>query len=279
MARRGAETIGMQPLMISAFQHGRSHLKGAVLCAGMVHPSFRQQGVFKRLIAAALEEAWRVGADFAVTMPNARSYPAFLKFGWHDLGERTLLAAPAFVPAGRYRAGDGYRTSVVEHFGADAGTFSDACATADAAVTQQRTNEWLQWRFDGNPLGKYLKTECRDAAGSLAGLAVGRIIRRGPVNIGLIVETVSHPGLPARQLLSRLSAELRQQGASVVATVVSTPAPAAVFSSLGFWRIPARVAPKRFYTVWHPRPDDAVPGRIPKIISGWRLTLADWDGV
>ena len=279
IARRGTMAVGMQPLTIAPFQLGNAVLKGAVLFAGMVHPSFRRQGLFRTLVSVALEEAWRLGADLAVTMPNARSYPAFVKAGWRDLGERALLAAPAFVPAARHRAGGEYQTSVVEHFGPDAGTFSGESAAADAALTPQRTDQWLRWRFDGNPMGKYVKTECRDAAGDLKGLAAGRIIRRGPMRIGVIVESVSRPGPAACALLAGLSNELRRQGASGVAAVASTPALAAALSAIGLWRIPRRLAPKRFYTVWHPRPGEAEPGRIPSSIAAWHLTLADWDGI
>ena len=103
MARRGAETIGMQPLMISAYQHGKAQLKGAVLCAGMVHPSFRRQGVFRRLIAAALEEAWRLGADFAVLGPvrATPSHPERAPLGWEGFLDAARGAAmPVFTLGG-----------------------------------------------------------------------------------------------------------------------------------------------------------------------------------
>lgn len=278
-ARRGGRVVGMQPLMLTQFRKGTTNLEGAVLCGGMVHPDCRRQGLFRTLVSAALDEAWRLGADFSLTMPNDRSYPAFLKLGWRDLGERSLLVAPLFGSSRNRRGGDGYRVGLVAQLGTDAVTLCRGLAEQAGTLSHEQSGDWLAWRFDGNPLAEYLKVECRGSSGRLAGIAVGRIVRRGLMRIGVIVEMVSEPGLPERRLVAGLVRELRRQGARLVATVMTPGEGARRLSSLGFRRVPRFLAPKRFFTVWHPGPDASKSRAVPELVSDWHLTLADWDGI
>ena len=189
------------------------------------------------------------------------------------------MAAPAFVVERRGGSGEAYRIERVERFGEDAGELCEDLAERTAAITPERTNAWLRWRFEGNPLGEYLKVECRNSAGKLTGIAAGRSVSVGPVRVGLVVEATSEPGVAADRLVSGLVGALRRPGALLVAAVVSHRDLVDQLSPLGFWRVPRLVASKRFYTVWHPGPNEARSRLVPPRISEWRLALADWDGI
>jgi hypothetical protein len=167
----------------------------------------------------------------------------------------------------------------VRQFGADAATFCRGEEEKAGTLSRERSDGWLGWRFEGNPLAEYLKVECRDSSGKLAGIAVGRIVRRGLFRVGVIVEVILQSGLAGRALVSGLVRELRRKGAQLVATVVSSGEIARSLSGLGFRKVPAYLAPKRFFTVWHPGPDAARSPLVPGRLSDWHLTLADWDGI
>ena len=56
----------------------------------MVHPDFRGQGIFMKILKFAAEDLQKSGQALIYGYANGNSYPGFLKFGFSDLGRINL---------------------------------------------------------------------------------------------------------------------------------------------------------------------------------------------
>lgn len=298
------EIVGLRPMAVfDYFLRGES-IKGGLFSAVMVHPDYRRQGIFSRLVEACAQEAWRRGAAFVHTMPNDVSYPGFVKLGWHDPGDRTLLVRPldvaaifgkkvgphwlaatlAFLPqAGlslsRPRAKWDFVIDQVESFDDAAEALASRVAKELNGIVLQRTRRWLNWRFKSNPWNRYQRFAATSRRGDLVGFAVTNTENRSGLRVGYVVELIADSSDARRALIEAATSSLRQQGAALVATVVSDPELAQAFRRQRFFMVPQKLSPKRFHTVYQPRPGCAGDFESVRAISAWYQTLGDWDGI
>jgi GNAT superfamily N-acetyltransferase len=273
LARRKDTIVGMQPVRIDAFRRGALPLTGAALEGAMVHPAWRGAGVFTRLVSLALEEAWSRGASFAYTMPNEKSYPALARSGWSDLGERAVLVAPSW-PMSRAQGDSDALVRVVSRFvgdgmGAPAADTGDLVAVHDAA--------WRAWRY-ANPEARYTLVEASAANGRAAGIAAGRVRSLGPLQVGVVMESGGEEP-ERRAALAKLRRLLRREGAVLCVAVVSASAQQHELARCGFRKLHPRLVPRRFRTVWRPRPGARAEDGPPVDGASWHLSLGDWDGL
>lgn len=279
LARVGSQPVGMQPVSFFPFRHSCGIVTGAVLTGAMVSPGQRGKGIFRALVNASLQEAWRLGAHFVATMPNELSYQAFRKFGWTDLGERTLLRAPWRCPGGISRQYEHLKLRVVDTIdSAEVERVLQGCL-ADREFSQERDGSWLKWRYRGNPLSSYVLLECRDRDGALRSLAVGTVRKWKRIPVGFLVDVLGTPGEATSRVAWELSVEIRRRGALFVLTVISGRCLRKDLAAAGFREAPGLLVSRRFRTVFISRPDVALGERPPASIDDWRLTLADWDGI
>lgn len=263
VAREGSRPVGMQPISFFPYRQGNGILRGGVLAGGMVSPNARRRGVFRELVTSSVEEAWREGAAFVTTMPNARSYPAFRAFGWSDPGLRTLMVAR--------RARQSPARSLVK--------VPEPEEAENPPFAPERDSAWSRWRFHGNPLSEYVTVGTGESAASDLGFAVGTIRNLRGIAIGFLVDVVGRRGGATAHAASLLVAELRTRGAAVVLAVVAGRHLRQDLRDAGFHAIPPILSPRRFRMVFLPRPGIPASECPPASIDDWMLTLADWDGI
>lgn len=302
----GDQIIGMQPMAFFRHTLCGKPINGAVLTGVMVHPDHRRKGIFRNLIKACVEAAWRDGIEFVTTMPNDLSYPGFMKLGWLDPGARTLLVRPLdLVAVAQNKVRPSWLGSVtavlpqivvqvtspgsfssnlavlsVDRFDAVAADdLAKRLAAASKGLALWRDGLWLNWRYVANPLINYKRFEARLDGKSLCGVAVTTMETRKDVRVGYIVELVGETSETRRALISTAVQQLKKDGAQIVLTVFSEPASITDLCQQGFYRVPKYLSPKTFYTVYKPHPDKLELLAPLKKIENWQQTLGDWDGI
>lgn len=303
VAEAGGRLIGMQPMAVNRFSLGGDDLLGGVLTGVMVHPEWRRRGVFLGLLEACEKAAWALGADLVTTMPNERSRPGFLKRGYVDPGERTLMCRPlgrgrdpqGWHPArttmrwalrslallrGDRRIPEPERTLRVQsgvRFDEAMDDLSQAAAAAWPGLFQHRSARWLSWRYPECRWAAYRRWVVRDSAGACDGLAVTTTERRRGLTVGYLVDAIGRNGDHMIEAVSAACRDLRQEGVDLILAVVSTSHLIEPLRRAGFSRVPPALSPKRFFTVFR-----AAPGRDRRLerlrtIDHWYQTLGDWD--
>lgn len=305
LAVHEGEIIGMRPLAYSPYTLRGQPLAGALFSAVMVHPNFRRMGVFRSLVNVAVEAAWSHGADFVTTMPNDLSYLGYIKLSWQDPGDRTLLVRPlnlvslarsklrpgwlgaliAILPQSvlRVMSPRGFQSSLsvrkVEQFDTAADEMAERIAAAYDGLILRRDCDWLNWRYGANPLVYYECFEARSGEGDLRGIVVTAVEVRYGIRVGYIVDLIGETDETRRVLISAAVRQLEEEGAQVVITVMSDPDYIADLCRQGFYRVPKRLSPKRFHTVYLTHPDKAAHLAPMQRIAKWHQTLGDWDGI
>lgn len=302
VAEAGDALIGMQPLELHRHRfRGRPMLAG-VLTGVMVHPDWRRRGVFRRLILACESRAWELGAELLTTMPNELSRPGFIGLQWSDPGERRLLAWiarpdrvlserwPAAVrrlagPIARVVAGrsvEGARSIEVlpvASFDESVSRAVERHAAGFPGLVQERSVDWLKWRYDDGAPVRYGRLLAKRRGGEVCGLAVTARERREGREAGYVVDLVADSDDAARTLVGGCLERLRGEGAEVVLSAVSCRPLVRAMRGAGMVLVPGRIAPKRFYTVFRPRPGAEQTLRGLERIESWYQTLGDWDNL
>jgi GNAT superfamily N-acetyltransferase len=297
------EIIGMQPMAFFPYTlYGRSFV-GALLTGVMVYPGHRRKGVFRALVETCVTAAWCRDADFVTTMPNDRSYPGFLKFGWLDPGDRTLLVQPLdLLAVARSKIRPGWLGSLiaalpqmvvmmtssrcppshlsvrrVDRFDTDADDLAGRLSVSYRGLLLRRDSVWLNWRYVTHPTIDYKRFEARSDERCLRGIATTTLETRTGICVGYIVELIGETSEARRLLISSAVCQLQESGASLVVTVMSDPDGIADLCDQGFYRIPRYLSPKKFHTVYIPHPKKGAFLTPMRQIENWYQTLGDWD--
>lgn len=305
LADQGGEIIGMQPMTFFRHTLRNKPLVGTVLTGVMVHPDHRRKGIFRALIKACVETAWRRGADFVTTMPNDLAYPGFMKLGWFDPGDRTLLVRPLdLIAAARSKVRPGSLGSVVaampqiivrvlsprhfssnlrvlnaNRFDAAVDDLAERVAAAYDGLVLRRDSAWLNWRYVANPMIHYERFEARSGEGHVRGVAATTVQTWQGIRVGCIVELIGETAKARCSLISSAVYQLAKDGAHIVIAVMSDPDYIADLRNQGFCKIPKYLSPKKFHTVYIPHPDKLELLAPMEQIENWHQTLGDWDGI
>lgn len=274
VAESGERIVGVQPLLTYDWRVRGTPLQGGVLTGVAVHPDFRRRGVFRALVDACIREAWGAGADFVITMPNDRSYPGFVRMGWVDLGDRSLLVRTRLPKPANGRTP---REGPVAP--ADLLDLAERHSRAFPGLALRKTPEWWAWRFEARPEGGYHQVFLDGPGGRLVCAAAGTL-RRGPgVMLGYVVECLAESPAALVDGCGALVNRLFEEGAVAAAAVVSQPNVRDALHDAGFFRVSGMGPVKRFHTVALFRPTSD-PRSIPlEAVESWDLSLGDWDNI
>lgn len=91
VADYNGKIIGHQSLVPVSMKVGDATVMGSQSMASLVHPNYRNRGMFLSLGKYIQEEAGREGVAFSFGVPNMYSHGAFLKYGWFDVCEVPLF--------------------------------------------------------------------------------------------------------------------------------------------------------------------------------------------
>jgi len=302
VADMNGRIAGVQPMEIFPFVDGKKNLNAALLTGVAVHSDFRRRGIFSALVKACELEAWRREAAFVTTMPNEKSRPGFLKYGYADLGQRQLLARPvrAMALGGKFAPVLGHLVGAVG--GAVQAVFKTIPTTGEISIREtkaipkeiatlaarhehlfpglrmHRGAEWLRWRFLESPLRKYRLLEACDLTGKLVGFAAATLDDREKYRVCYLVDLFVGEKKYTADFLRAVVNLARIANAEAVATVVSSPALTEALCRAGFWAAPDWLPLKRFYSVAKFNPHQSAPTAW-QTLAGWYQTLADWDNL
>jgi GNAT superfamily N-acetyltransferase len=279
VATHGGDVVGMQPVTVRSFRRGDQRLTGAVFTGGMVHPGHRRRGLFTLLIRAAEQEAQRLGASAAVTMPNDASYPAFKKVGWDDLGEREVHLRATFLGVPKRTDQTPVALEEVPAFGPETVECDERSGSSRSAIGVARDAGWLAWRYRDNELYRYHRWQARDRSARLVGVLALSVMRVKGVSIGLLLDVLAGDHAVRAALLAAALRFLRAARVPALISVMSTAAVRRALGGLGFVRVPARVMPRGFHTMARALGSSPANQALPQRLDGWLFTLGDWDGV
>ena len=157
VAEEGEEVIGCVAFGPRNFNYNKQAIKAAFSFETFVSPNHRRKGIFKKLIALALEEARKRGIQLLINFPNEKSLPGFVKSNWkklsiveywikpmnklkivlhpNDLKKPFMANAPNEVA--NFQLGDYQLGTPADYY--------------ESTVTE----EYLQWRFLSHPVCAY----------------------------------------------------------------------------------------------------------------------------
>ena len=272
VAEQEGRVVGVQPMLVGKWLRPGGEVLGGVLSGVVVHPDCRRRGVFSALVTACEQAAWEMEAGFVVTLPNEKSAPAFRKFGWRDLGDRTLLLRWAGGAVTRGKATE------VEAIPPDVDELAARSLAVHSGLWLRRTGAWWRWRFAPS-FRRYALAELRDRSGALIGLVSGTVRPSKGVPMGYLVDLVVANDDAVAPLVRTIGRALRGRGALGLAAVVSSLRLTSILQGAGFVRVPSWAPVKRFHTVAIFREGLGVGEMPPPSVSGWDLTLGDWDNI
>jgi GNAT superfamily N-acetyltransferase len=303
VAEAGGAIVGVQPLEVFDFRLNGKAVRGGVLTGVMVDPGHRRLGIFNRLLDACEGRAWELGADFVTTMPNDRSYPGFVKRGYVDPGDRMLLAlplAPAVIARRAVRSvpfvggvaafaaelvaaprrldrQPGWKVTERDSSGAEVADVTRCVEVGWPGLIQGRDEAWLSWRYAPES-GRHYRVFTGDADdGTARAFAVTVRDRREGFETGYVVDLAGVDPQATEAAVRAGCRALRDDGVHLALAVVSCMELAAPLQAVGFKRVPVPISPKRFHTVYRPRPGHARRLAALDDIRKWYQTLGDWD--
>lgn len=291
------QVVGMRPISFFPYRLANQPLKGALFSAVMIHPDLRRQGIFQALVQKSMKAAWEREAAFITTMPNDRSYPGFLKFGWRNPGDRPILVRAIGTGSvdGRALCRNLFKSvdkllfnmsevndpkiSKVETFSCDTSELMDTFLQSYPGIILDRDSDWFNWRYLKQPWNNYRRYQRYIGKKRLAGIAVtNQEIRKG-FSIGYLVELIGLNAHHRRQLIKSALSNLKQMGCQAVISVMSDPQVISDLKKCNFFELPSKLSPKKFHTVYIQNPSCNVTLTPLGEIKNWYLTLGDWDGI
>jgi hypothetical protein len=222
-----AGTLGMSyvPMLV-----GGERQVVAMPVRGVSLSGFRGLGIFSKLELENEEASRRKGARIALTIPNPRSHPIFLRLGWQPLRTQRVWVRPLRLraaPARPSRPGPrSYGRVTVEPVGRFGPETEAAWRRAAPRYGDQVIGEaaYLNWRYVDAP-HDYRRFRADD------GYAVVRRMTERGIDTGMICTLVAATARTARALLARCAEEMR--GAQMLAAL-RPPVHRAAWLAAGF---------------------------------------------
>lgn len=96
VARRNGRIIGIRPLMRTGLLYHDQTVRAVQCVDSVVEPKEQGKGIFRRMCMAALSG---LEDTLVFNTPNEKSYPAYMKMGWRDVGGLVRFWSPLSIKA------------------------------------------------------------------------------------------------------------------------------------------------------------------------------------
>lgn len=177
----GGRIVGARPFLLAEMWLRGERVMTAQHCDTMVHPDYRNQGLFNRMGGVAIQHLKDSGYVLSYGFPNPMSRPGFLSQGWrvvvpmetlfrvllpgklitHVLKSRLLGSGLGLVYGGlgRLRRGHGshasgtFEVEILDRYGECLRGVDDL--RDRSAIDLVRDESYLRWRFDSHPEHHY----------------------------------------------------------------------------------------------------------------------------
>lgn len=283
VAEAGGRVVGFRTLMRWRFRVGQHRVSAVRAVDTATHPEWQGRGVFSRLTAAARERL-RDDTDLIFNTPNARSLPGYRKLGWAEVGQvpirlrpvrwtrlATRARAAAHAEAGTPLPGPDWPpvSQALADREAVAALLADANDGEERLATDHDVDT-LAWRYADCPDLDYraLTLPATDGRG-LAGLAVGRRRRRGPLTELTLAEVIVRRG-DRRAATKLLSAAARVDADHVTAHLPAGSPTLRAARRRGYLTVPGQGPTLVAHPLGPVTPD-------PTAWDSWRLSLGDLE--
>jgi GNAT superfamily N-acetyltransferase len=155
----------------------------------MAHPDYAGRGIFSRLMTETYESGRKQGFPLVYGFFNKNSYPANVRFGYHDIIKLNPLVKKLAPNDNGYRNGN---IRAIDFFDSAFDRLWNRIKDEYPAVAP-RTSELLNWRFVQDPVTDYARFAYRDDQGGILGYIVLKIYRVGDTIRGHIVDIIAIP--------------------------------------------------------------------------------------
>jgi GNAT superfamily N-acetyltransferase len=306
VAESDGRVVGAQAVTYLKFVVAGREETAGMFTDGMTHPNYRRQGIFRTLLEETERRAFGNGTSLLFTMPNDRSLPSFQRQpGWHILPDRILVARVMDVaglledrgtPKPLARA-----TGALTHWAIRNGSHLDPNALAEVpslapyaaeidALAQQtlprlagvgcsRKYDYLDWRFEKNPTWRYRYFVAKNSGGPLSAYLVTVSEQHMGTSVSYAADMLWNNEQDMIRLLDFAALTVRNDGARLFASIVSSPALIRVLRKAGFRRVPAAVSKRSFHTAYAAHPDRSDIAAATREGDAWFLSLADFDTI
>ncbi|GHA30317.1 hypothetical protein GCM10007103_09580 [Salinimicrobium marinum] len=157
VALEAGEMIGVRAFMRWQWQKGNKIHTTFRAVDTATHPKHQGKGVFKKLTLQAIELAKQEGGHFIFNTPNHLSLPGYLKMGWEKVDKLKVQIQPTFPLNWFSNKITDYNTEIRT----PSQNIKTLCSLTNedkvkkAKYFTPKSNEYLRWRYEDNPLQKY----------------------------------------------------------------------------------------------------------------------------
>lgn len=158
LAEEDGKIIGIRAFMRWQWQCKNKIFSAFRAVDTATHPGHRGKGIFKKITLKAVEIAKEKKDNFVFNTPNEQSRPGYLKMGWEKAGKIGIALKPAFNSF--WKVYNKNKTFSV-FYDCGENEIEEICKSwndkfkKDKVLFTPKTHEFLQWRYEQNPLQKY----------------------------------------------------------------------------------------------------------------------------
>lgn len=272
----GQELVGAQALTFLQYGLRGKVTRGALLTSGMVHPSVRGRGVFRRLVEECSNVARARGLSVMITLPNGSSVPTFARAQNWVVSRRRLWIRPVIprlllsddgVPCEGHAVSQDETPRMVRRLnelaGRVASEFEGGMCIRDFA--------FLRWRYLDNRKFRYQLSvlDAGEGSGKIMGFVSLRKVRVGVMPAVFLVDWLATGETAMKAVVDTAASFARRNRAAVIAAIADQDCFSVTLRRNGFLQVPDAILRRRFHTAVWCGPGETIASRY--------VTLGDFD--
>lgn len=287
--------IGMEPIVPMKLIIDQNVITSYLSCNSIVHPDYRKKGIFSKLLSLILDKSLRNEISCVYSVPNERSFNAFIRGGFTEIAKLPLLVKP--LRFSKYfdeplrsiiRPFDSIwkinNYSNIEPFTDRYNTDFDSLAnkvSKRVSIIQKRDKEFLQWRYANHPTRKYQTFVLREDS-VLKGYIITRETTIKEKTIGVIVDFMVDAEIKDQKKLKDLvNAALANFWKNDVSLAIATCRTGLLENKIlheaGFHTIPKFLKPESLHLIV--LSSDSANSSLTKLkeFNNWFFSFGDYD--